>query len=491
MLTPAPLPLGLSFQNRVFQTRSSAFQPVAPSPIFALGPGFQDLPNPGVPGVLQFPFNPVPVGFGDFSNAVFLQQFLAEQKNLLNPQNFKPDFGFPTPLSIATSSEFTTVQSERESGKDICEAKQEQSDEDMDSSTSRAASASSLTNQSSVGASIGSSKQTQTSSSVSSNDVVFIDEELITKAQMLISAHSAVCNRFDLSPNISPEILLRSSSRGSDVLASSGPSTPPRSKKLFERISFAEIFYEPTILHQRTSLTPTGVRKATVKDLVDDWKRCFVLYSDWLLQLGEFRQLSKEDQIILAKEKFPVFHSWICGIWTSEVMKERNLASEAKKEGNVTPEIRKEGLCYSNGSFFPRQPSEHCVPDVNGMTEKIMKLFVEPLLDLQISEIEKCCVFLISLFSDDVPTISQEGREHIRKSREKFTKVLFNSTVFDVLKTSEMLKDNPFFFQRIHSSAAVRMSKVLFLASSLNSFTNPSSNKETFPDFLPIVSDEL
>ena len=73
----------------------------------------------------------------------------------------------------------SAVQSERDSGKDIGEAKQEQSDEEMDSSPSRAGSTSSLTNQSSVGICLGSSKHTQTDACISPNDVVFVDEDLI------------------------------------------------------------------------------------------------------------------------------------------------------------------------------------------------------------------------------------------------------------------------------------------------------------------------
>ena len=203
---------------------------------------------------------------------------------------------------------------------------------------------------------------------------------------------------------------------------------------------------------------------------MNDWKRCFVLYSDWLLGLYEFRQLSKEDQVILAKEKFGVFHSWICGIWTSE--------------------SKKDGICYSNGSYFPRNCSEQCVPDSNNLTEKILMEFVEPVVNLQLTEVEKCCLFLISLFSNDIPTISAEAKEHTKKSREKYIKVLFNSIVSDILKTSEIPKDNPFAFQRVHSSAAVRISKIILLSSALNSLVNLTANKGKLSDVLPIVNEE-
>src|SRR5690606_11052717 len=134
---------------------------------------------------------------------------------------------------------------------------------------------------------------------------------------------------------------------------------------------------------------------------------------------------------------------------------------------------------------------EQCVTDSNNLTDKILNDFIEPSLNLQLTDIEKCCLFLISLFTDDIPKVSPEAKEHVKRSREKYIQVLFNSGESDILKNSKIPKDNPFAFQRIHSAAAVRISKVIFLSSSLNSLVNLTSNKGRLSDFLPIVNEEL
>ncbi|KAE9546641.1 hypothetical protein FO519_010147, partial [Halicephalobus sp. NKZ332] len=105
------LGLGLGLQGR-----PSAFRPVTPDSIFTMGPRFQDISIPFDPRVLQFSFNPVSVSFGDPSNAVFLQHFLPQQKNLLNSQNLKPDFRFPAPLPVVTSNASTLPQNLPPSG---------------------------------------------------------------------------------------------------------------------------------------------------------------------------------------------------------------------------------------------------------------------------------------------------------------------------------------------------------------------------------------
>ncbi|KAE9546360.1 hypothetical protein FO519_010428, partial [Halicephalobus sp. NKZ332] len=96
--------------------KPSAFRPMAPDSIFTVGPRFQDISIPFNPRVLQFSFNPVSVSFGDPSNAVFLQQFLSQQNNLLNSQNLKPDFRSPAPLPVVTSNASTLPQNPPPSG---------------------------------------------------------------------------------------------------------------------------------------------------------------------------------------------------------------------------------------------------------------------------------------------------------------------------------------------------------------------------------------
>jgi hypothetical protein len=72
--------------------------------------------------------------------------------------------------------------------------------------------------------------------------------------------------------------------------------------------------------------------------------------------------------------------------------------------------------------------------------------------------------------------ISAKGREQMKKSREKFTRVIFNSGVSETIKSLGVPIDNPFVYQRVHSIAAVRLSKISILAGILTSQSNCTSH---------------
>lgn len=84
-------------------------------------------------------------------------------------------------------------------------------------------------------------------------------------------------------------------------------------------------------------------------------------------------------QIALGKSRFSHFYWWVTSNWTV---------------------IAKcDGLCYSNGSFFPRDERLQCVPDLRSVTSMIcfrgvvnemMESLVEPLAELRLDETERC-----------------------------------------------------------------------------------------------------
>jgi nuclear factor 4 len=275
------------------------------------------------------------------------------------------------------------VQSERESGKMLTEAApSEKSDEDFD--ISREDSVSSFSAPILTASTSCANRTTQTDS-LFADGSIHCDEEALKKGQILVSIHQAVCNRSDenlcrASLALSPTSVNAINSSHFDIIGGPGPSTPSKLNRPFENIPFSDAFYNPSLIFERTPLNPIGQRNASIKDIMEDWRRVFVLYSDWLLQLTEFRQLCKDDQLIVAKSRFAAFHWWICGLWTLD--------------------SQKDGICYSNGSYFPRDENEQCIPDPQNVTQKMLTHFVEPLKDLGLTDVERCGLFVITLFND-------------------------------------------------------------------------------------------
>uniref|UniRef100_A0A914Y328 NR LBD domain-containing protein n=1 Tax=Panagrolaimus superbus TaxID=310955 RepID=A0A914Y328_9BILA len=347
----------------------------------------------------------------------------------------------------------------------LTEAPSEKSDEDLDISRADSVSSSSAPI---LTASTSCSNRTTQTEGLFSDGSIHCDDEALKKGQILVSIHHAVCSRSEESllsrntsssaianPILSPTSYNAINSSQIDIIGGPGPPTPSKLNRPFENVSFSDAFYNPSLIFPRTPLNPVGHRRASIKDIMEDWRRVFVLYSDWLLQLTEFRQLCKDDQLIVAKSRFAAFHWWVCGLWTLD--------------------SQKDGICYSNGSYFPKNETEQCIPDLQNVTQKLLTHFVEPLKDLGLTDVERCALFVIALFNDDLP-ISQKGHEQMRKSREKFTRVIFNSAVSETIKSLGVPIDNPFVYQRVHSIAAVRLSKISILAGILTSQSNCTSH---------------
>ncbi|VDK43908.1 unnamed protein product [Anisakis simplex] len=99
--------------------------------------------------------------------------------------------------------------------------------------------------------------------------LIAYDNELLRVAEQIVELHNRVCKRNDK------------------------PSNCPPSRS---HISFADAFQNPLLICSRSRLTPTGERIASMGDVLQDWRRCFVLYVDWLREFDEFNTMSNEDQ---------------------------------------------------------------------------------------------------------------------------------------------------------------------------------------------------
>ncbi|EPB75681.1 zinc finger, C4 type [Ancylostoma ceylanicum] len=204
------------------------------------------------------------------------------------------------------------------------------------------------------------------------------DAELNRAADTLLAMHRQVCNRVD-PPTVSGY------SR-SDGLSSAS-------------VSFINAFYNPNMISPRTPLVITAERVATMKDVMQDWRRNFVLFADWLHALPEFASLSVDDQQKVDLVRF------IGGCVRIGRMKP--IAMEF-----VTPTAR----------IFREQ--KLCNASRTGCSDRMVVTLSEPLRELQLDETEKSLMLAVIVFSDEPLELSVSGKEHVRSMGHRFVRML-------------------------------------------------------------------
>ena len=167
---------------------------------------------------------------------------------------------------------------------------------------------------------------------------------------------------------------------------------------------FRTVFYNPTLLCSRTPMNVEGKKVAILADTTHDWKRCFVFYSDWLRALPDFQLFEEEDKLALAEVRYPAFHWFYAATW----------AIKAKCDG----------VCYCNGTYFPRDPTQQCLYDQRKVVDRMFHLLVKPLQDLQISEGERILLGILVIFSNNVNGMSPAGKETMKKVRSRYLEAL-------------------------------------------------------------------
>uniref|UniRef100_A0A914XHQ2 Nuclear receptor domain-containing protein n=1 Tax=Plectus sambesii TaxID=2011161 RepID=A0A914XHQ2_9BILA len=135
-----------------------------------------------------------------------------------------------------------------------------------------------------------------------------------------------------------------------DAPGSSSVTSPAH---ISSHVPFITAFNNPSIVTPRTPLVITGIRIATVDDALQDWRRAFVIYADWLNEFPEFKLFEHSDKMILAKKRFIPFYWWLLAYWTVQA--------------------GCDGVAYANGSYLPRIKELQCVPDVRQTCERMMK----------------------------------------------------------------------------------------------------------------------
>ncbi|CAI5438930.1 unnamed protein product [Caenorhabditis angaria] len=272
-----------------------------------------------------------------------------------------------------------------------------------------------------------------------------MDAELARCSEQLVDMHRAVCSYIDPIP---------------DIFMSSNE--PAESTK----VSFMNAFYNPSLMSPRTQLRTTGERIATVKDVMEEWRRNFVLFSDWLRSLPEFDRMEIPDQICLAKNRFGPFHWWLCANWSVSA--------------------NCDGVCYTNGSYFPSKSDQQCLPDVRGSTKRMIDSLSIPIRELDLDETEIVLMLAVIVFSDELAELSQKGKEHVRIVGNNFLKMLHHHIRAKDSSEQQKIKcedpSNP-----AESQAAIRIGKMMILLSATTHLVHLTSDNIQLNDVFHLI----
>lgn len=281
-----------------------------------------------------------------------------------------------------------------------------------------------------------------------------MEAEMARFSEQLVEMHRAVCSYVDpVLKKEEPEDTMKMETEQSAT-----------------KVVFMNAFFNPGLISPRTPLNITGERIATVQDVMDEWRRNFVLFSDWLRALPEFNQLSIEDQIVLAKNRYGPFHWWLCANWSVQA--------------------GCEGVCYSNGAYFPRHTDAQCVPDVKEASSRMFDSLSIPIKELQLDETEVVLMLAVILFSDEVTELadlSQNGKDHVRIVGNRFVRMLHHHVNSKDYGDQPMEQNGEESQNVSESQAAVRIAKMMILLSATTNLVYLTSENIQLMEVLHVV----
>lgn len=108
---------------------------------------------------------------------------------------------------------------------------------------------------------------------------------------------------------------------------------------------------------------------------------------------------------MIGESRFPAFHWWLCANWST------NAGCD--------------GVCYCNGSYFPRDASQQKVPDQRKCTERFLHLLVKPLRQMDISLSERILIATLIVFTASLTGLSPSGSKRLVECRRLYSDLLF------------------------------------------------------------------
>ncbi|KAI6186171.1 Nuclear hormone receptor family member nhr-62 [Aphelenchoides besseyi] len=228
----------------------------------------------------------------------------------------------------------------------------------------------------------------------------------------------------------------------------SDTTVPSADQQTTKHAGFPEIFNNPRLLCIRTRIDPSGERISTLNDTVHDWQRCLVLFVDFIKLLPEFHEFSCEDQLLIGESRYPSFHWWMAANWT------------------VDSGI--DGVCYCNGSYFPRDPALQCVVDQRRCADRFLHLLVDPLRAMKITPSERILLATLIVFTASLTGLSDVGAQQLFMYRRRYSDVLYK-LIYAEAKTEDK-----------REYAAARIANFHLLISSITELVRLSADNVRF-----------
>ncbi|CAI2349977.1 unnamed protein product [Caenorhabditis sp. 36 PRJEB53466] len=203
-------------------------------------------------------------------------------------------------------------------------------------------------------------------------------------------------------------------------------------------LPFEVVFRQPHLVCNRYPMRFSNQRVLTPEDLIDGWRRHFTYFSDWCHAMEEFRALSPEDQIVLAKKKI-VLHGWLVHAYYSY------------KAGC-------NGICFANGAaHLPEggHPSitefyKECMP-------RYLNYVIYPMHNFLMDDAEMVLVKCVMFFSNE-SGLSAGGKAIVSAAREKYLSALYTYGRSNKCSTS--------------AQATLRIAKFMIMLSAITSLTH-------------------
>lgn len=217
--------------------------------------------------------------------------------------------------------------------------------------------------------------------------------------------------------------------------------------------SFEHAFYNPHLICNRTKLTPTGQRVATLPEVLQDFRRIFVLFTDVLSILPEFSKLDERDRMTLAKSRFSFFYWWLTCCWTA-------------KTGCP-------GVCYANGSYHPVDKHLQAFPDVKAVTELSVETVSKPLANIKITDAEMLIGSVFAIFYEYPlpPNMSYASSHLLSEARDYYTQC--------------MITVSP--FAQLEGKCASRLAEISLIFTSITNLKHLTSDNIELSDVLHVM----
>ncbi|PAV57338.1 hypothetical protein WR25_13735 [Diploscapter pachys] len=165
------------------------------------------------------------------------------------------------------------------------------------------------------------------------------------------------------------------------------------------------VFRRPLLLCSRTPITFKTDHLINIDEWLTEWKRHFILYSDWCHALEDFRLFSDSDQANLAQRRLHHL-GWLF------------FGYQSYKAGV-------DGFAFTAGGYHPVEGGDEKITEI---FKTAMPYYRSQLLSgfkrVQITDYEYVMLKVLTLFAEDTG-ISCEGKRLLKKTRDKYIVAFF------------------------------------------------------------------